>query len=113
MEELSVNGFTFSAARIPLPTSAILVIEGKRGILGCGYLSIDTADKLGHALAVVTGVSTYDDMLEAEVKKVSAAAEALGVKVGMSGRTALLLMEHGPAVSLAATIHSAELHDKQ
>ena len=93
MEELTINGTSFQAARIPLPTSAILVIQGKRGILGCGYLSIETADKLGHALAVVTGVSTYDEMLNATVKKVSAAAEELGVEVGMSGRNALLRME--------------------
>ena len=93
MEELTINGTAFSAARIPLPTSAILVIEGNRGILGCGYLSVETADKLGHALAVVTGVATYDDMLNASVKKVSAAAAASGVVVGMSGRDALLRME--------------------
>lgn len=93
MDELVIDSITFQAARIALPTSALLVIRGKRAILGCGYLAVETADKLGHALAVVTGVSTYDDMLAAEVRKVSAAAAALGVKPGMNGREALLLME--------------------
>lgn len=96
MEQLTIDDHSFSGSIIPLPTSAILVIQGKRGILGCGYLSVETADKLGHALAVVTGVATYDDMLTATVKKVSAAAASLGVTVGMSGRDALLRMEKAP-----------------
>ena len=60
--------------------------------MGCGYLSTETADKLGHALAIVTGVASYDDMLAAKVVKVSSAAAALGVTVGMSGKEALLKM---------------------
>ena len=90
MEQLTLDGKTFRADIIPLPTSAILVIQGPKGILGCGYLSIETADKLGHALAVVKGVSTYDQMLSATVVNVSAAAKALGVEPGMTGRDALL-----------------------
>jgi uncharacterized protein YunC (DUF1805 family) len=40
-------------------------------------------------LAIVSGVKNYDDMLKAEVKAVSAAAAALGVAAGMSGKEAL------------------------
>ncbi len=86
------NGMSFKCDCIPLPGSAILVIQGKKGMLGCGYLSTETADKLGHALAVVTGVANYDDMLAAKVVKISHAAAALGVKAGMSGREALITM---------------------
>ena len=92
METIEIDGKDFRADKIPLPTSAILVIQGEKGILGCGYLSVETADKLGHALAVVTGVATFDDMLGANVVKVSAAASAKGVRLGMSGREALLLL---------------------
>lgn len=94
MTQITIEGKTFSASKIQLPTSAILVIQGNRGILGCGYLSVETADKLGHALAIVTGVASFDDMLSATVSKVSAAATALGVKTGMTGQTALLTMEN-------------------
>ena len=89
MEQLIIDGKTFRADTIPLKTSAILVIQGEIGMLGCGYLSIETADKLGHALATVSGVACYDDMLKAKVGKVSAAAAKLGITPGMSGKEAL------------------------
>lgn len=93
MEQVLVDGIAFDGWQIPLPTSALLVIRGRRGILGCGYLAVETADKLGHALAVVTGVKSFAEMLVAPVCKVSAAAAAVGVVTGMSGQDALKLME--------------------
>ncbi len=92
MEQLIIENKSFRADRIPLPTSAILVIQGKTGILGCGYLSIETANKLEHAVAIVTGVSTFDEMLTAKVVRLSTKAQALGVAIGMTGKEALLLM---------------------
>ena len=71
----------------------ILLIKATKGALGCGYINLVAAEKFNHALAIVSGVSTYDDMLLAEVKSVSPAAEALGIKPGMTGREALLIME--------------------
>lgn len=92
MEQIEIDSKTFRGDIIPLKTSAILLIQGSNGMLGCGYLSTETADKLGHALAIVTGVASYDDMLAAKVVRMSSAAAALGVNVGMSGKEALLLM---------------------
>ena len=40
----------------------------------------------------MTGVKSYDDMLNATVRGVSSAASALGVEPGMTGRDALLKM---------------------
>ena len=60
--------------------------EGPEG----GRIAHATADKTGDALAIVSGVKNYDDMLKAEVKAVSAAAAALGVAAGMSGKEALV-----------------------
>ena len=54
--------------------------------------SEEAAEKFGHALAIVTGVSSWDDMLSAEVKSVSAAAEKLGVVPGISGKEALKIL---------------------
>ena len=59
--------------------------EGPEG----GRITHATADKTGDAVAIVSGVKNYDDMLKAEVKAVSAAAAALGVAAGMSGKEAL------------------------
>ena len=92
MEQLILDGKEFRGDIIPLKTSAVLLIQGSNGMLGCGYLSTETADMLGHALAIVTGVASFDDMLAAKVVRMSAAAAALGVTVGMTGKDALMLM---------------------
>ena len=48
--------------------------------------------KSGDALAIVTGVNSYEQMLEKPVVAASVAAQALGVRIGMSGKEALLCM---------------------
>lgn len=89
MDTVSINGQAFEAVAFPTEHSVVLMIRGKKGLLGCGYLSVATADKTGDAVAIVSGVKNYDDMLKAEVKAVSAAAAALGVAAGMTGKEAL------------------------
>lgn len=92
METISVSGQEFKALNVPTATAAVLMIQGKKGFLGCGWFSLETANKLGERTAIVTGVKSYDDMLNAKVVKVSDAAAAAGAQAGMSGREALLLI---------------------
>ena len=93
METLNIDGRDFRVDEIPvMGTTKLLLIQGSHGMLGCGYVSLGAAEKFGHALAIVKGVASYDDMLVAKVCDVSSAAAALGVKPGMTGREALLLM---------------------
>lgn len=92
MSILKIDGLEFRGDTIAMPHASLLVIQGRNGMLGCGYLNIETAEKLKHALAIVSGVASYDDMFAAKVVKVSTAAAALGVTVGMSGREALFKM---------------------
>ncbi|MDI9400592.1 MAG: YunC family protein [Limisphaerales bacterium] len=90
---LTIDSYQFRADMIPVRSGSLLLIQGSKGMLGCGYLSVEAAERLGDALAIVTGVKSYEDMLKAEVKKVSSAAALLGVKEGMSGKEALLIMK--------------------
>ena len=90
---IEIDGTLFNGTAVATPHATLLVITGANGILGCGYLSVATADKLNDALAVVRGVANFDDMLAAQVCEVSAAAAEMGVTVGMSGREALKLMK--------------------
>lgn len=92
MDTVNVDGRDLTAIRLDTPESVLLAIRAEHGLLACGYLSVDTADKLGDALAVVTGVQSYEAMLEAGVKKVSNQARKLGVTIGMGGRDALRKM---------------------
>lgn len=92
MDSIQLDGNQLDAITFATQNTKILVIRAAHGLLGCGYVSVDTAAKVGDALAVVSGVANYEDMLHASVKAVSPAAEALGVRPGMTGRDALLKM---------------------
>ena len=92
MDKVILDGNELDAITFATQHTKILVIRAARGLLGCGYISTDTAAKVGDALAIVSGVANYDDMLQAAVKAVSPAAEELGVRPGMTGRDALLKM---------------------
>jgi uncharacterized protein YunC (DUF1805 family) len=90
MEKLIIDGKEFEAWRIPTESASILLIKATHGFIGCGYFDVETANKLQEDVAIVTGVKTFDDMLEAKIVKCSNSAETIGVRVGMTGRDALL-----------------------
>lgn len=92
-QRIEIDGAVLNGAAIATPNATLLVITGANGLLGCGYFSVATANKLNDALAVVRGVANFDDMLAAKVCEVSEAAAKLGIAVGMSGLDALKLMK--------------------
>lgn len=87
-----IDGKKVQGIEIPLPGAPLIVARGARGFVMCGYLDLQTADKVNAAAAVVRGVSSVDELLNKPVVGVSAAATALGVKLGMTGRDALSLL---------------------
>ena len=92
MEKFMVDDVPVSADTIEFGGVAIMLIKSGKGALGCAYLNLTAAEKFGHALAIVSGVKNYEEMLTAEVRFVSSAAAGLGVIPGMSGKEALLKM---------------------
>ena len=58
----------------------------------CGFLNIDVAERLGVAAAMVSGVKTFEDVLNAEIKGATSKAEGMGVQPGMRGAEALARM---------------------
>lgn len=78
--------------RIELPGAPLLLLVAPKGYVMCGYLNVETAERLGQAAAVVTGVRGIEEMLEARVAKATTKAKELGIEEGMSGREALRLM---------------------
>ena len=93
MDKIEIDGLEFSGTTVELLQGKLLIIQGKTGMLGCGYFNLAGAATLGSAMAIVSGVKCYDDMRAATVAGVSAKAAEAGVKVGMSGREALLIMK--------------------
>jgi uncharacterized protein YunC (DUF1805 family) len=90
---LRVDGKSFMGLRTDLPDSPpLILIMGEKGFVMCGFLNVESAEKLGVTAAVVSGVKTFDDVLNGQVKAVTSKAKNLGIEVGMKGADALKLM---------------------
>ncbi|MDF1557190.1 MAG: DUF1805 domain-containing protein [ANME-2 cluster archaeon] len=92
IEPIELERGTALGLKMDMEHAPLLVIRAPRGFIMCGYLNIDTAQKLGDVAVKVTGVSSFDDVLAANVAGTTQAAEELGIKVGMTGKAALELM---------------------
>ncbi|MDH7564020.1 MAG: DUF1805 domain-containing protein [Candidatus Bathyarchaeota archaeon] len=90
VESVKIGDIDCLAAKIDLPaTPPLLVIIAEKGFVMCGFLNMEAAERLGAAAAMVSGVKTFEDVLNAEVKAVTTNARKLGVNVGMNGAEAL------------------------
>jgi len=91
--QLKVDGKTALGLKVDLPDSPPLVaVIGEKGFVMCGFLNVDVAERLGVTAAMVSGVKTFDDMLNAEIKAVTSEAEVKGIRQGMKGREAMKLL---------------------
>lgn len=99
-EKVNVDGSSLQGIKVELPgapvlsgvEAPVLMLVGKKGFIGCGYFKTEVADKVSHALAVVSGVSSFEDILAGTVKAVSAPAAGLGITIGMTGAEAAKLL---------------------
>ena len=92
MDRVTIAGKSFDGVLMPTEHSVVIIVRGARGMLACGYLSVDTANRLGDALVLVRGVRSYDDVQQAVVREVSHKARELGVEDGMTGAQALAIL---------------------
>jgi len=93
IEQVDVAGRKALGIRVGLPGSPpLLIIVAEKGFVMCGFLNVDAAERLGVAAVMVSGVRTFEDVLEAEVRAATSKAKALGVREGMRGREALAFM---------------------
>jgi uncharacterized protein YunC (DUF1805 family) len=87
---LKVDGKDCLGIRTDLPESPpLLLITAEKGFVMCGYLNVESAEKIGVAAAVISGVKTFEDVLNGQVKAATTKAKNLGVEVGMKGTDAL------------------------
>ena len=55
--------------KVELPSSPpLLLVVAEKGFVMCGFLNIDAAERLSVAAAVVSGVKSFEDVLNANVK---------------------------------------------
>jgi uncharacterized protein YunC (DUF1805 family) len=92
MEIIEIENKKYRGISLPTENSTILLIQGKKGFIGCSYFQIETANKLHEVVAIVTKVKSYDDMLKTQVIKVSDNAKLIGIEIGMEGKDALTII---------------------
>lgn len=67
----------------------LLLVRAKKGVVACGYLSLEAAAKNGDVAATVTGVSNFEELVEAKLVGVSPKAEEFGLRIGQRAGDAL------------------------
>lgn len=83
---LSLEGGPALGLQITLGKAPLIVIAVSQGYVMCGYLNMETANKLGDCAGRVTGVASFEAVLEAKISAVSEAARIRGLHEGMTGR---------------------------
>lgn len=88
-KEIKAGANTANGYVINLPNANLVIAVAAKGYVICGYLNMETAEKLGDCAAVVTGVKTVEELLAKNVVKTSSTAERIGIHPGMTGMAAL------------------------
>jgi len=89
--KIKVNGKTLTGIKVDLANAPLLILKGEKMVVGCGYLNVETLDKMGNAACIVTDVREFEDILNAEIKAITSKASELGAKPGMTGKDVLIL----------------------
>ncbi len=90
IEKIKIDDKTVLGLKVELPDSPpLLLMVGEKGFIMCGYLNVEVAERLQVAAAMVSGVKSFQDVLEAEIKAATSKAREMGINLGMKGREAL------------------------
>ncbi|MGP4064694.1 YunC family protein [Oceanobacillus sp. M65] len=91
---LEVEGMHFTAIRVELPKTNLLMISNEVGYIMCAALDVDVLNEKLKGRNVIAGravgVRTIDDLLNAPLEKITDASRAYGWEEGMIGKDALL-----------------------
>ncbi|MDL4839942.1 YunC family protein [Aquibacillus rhizosphaerae] len=94
VKPLIIENYPFTAVRVELPKTNLLVISNEIGYIMCGALDVELLNnKLADRKIVAaraTGVKTIDQLLEAPLDKVTLEAENKGWYEGLNAKEALL-----------------------
>jgi len=88
--KVEVDGATFMGLKANLPEAPpLVVLIGGKGFVMCGYLNIEAAERLGIVAAYVSGVKSFDDVLNAQIKGATTKAKSLGLEPGKQVKTVI------------------------
>ncbi|HDL09870.1 MAG TPA: DUF1805 domain-containing protein [Candidatus Omnitrophica bacterium] len=80
--KLKIGKKQVEAFQLKLFSRNLIVIKGSKGYIMCGYLDMDTAEKLGEVAVRISGVNTISQALKGNVESCSKNAHRLGIYKG-------------------------------
>jgi len=89
IEQINLEKGSAIGLKMDMEHASLLVIRAGCGFVMCGYLNMDIANKLGDVAVRVTGVRSFEDVLNAKAVDVSEEAKKRGIMVGMAAKEAL------------------------
>jgi uncharacterized protein YunC (DUF1805 family) len=93
---LQIDQWTAVGVEVLLPKTTLLAITAGGGYIMCGALDVQLLNERLRDREIIAGravgVRTFQQLLDAPLESVTDAAQALGIKVGMSGQEAIHLM---------------------
>ena len=92
IEQIDLEKGSATGLKLDMEHAPLLVIKAKKGFVMCGYLNMEVANKLGDVAVRVTGVKTFEEVMNAKAVDVSVAAGRLGISAGMPAKEALMKM---------------------
>jgi uncharacterized protein YunC (DUF1805 family) len=82
-EKIQLDKGHITGYHIDLGKAPLIILQAHKGYIMCGYLNMNTANKLGDIAGKVTGVKTFEDALHATVIEVSDQAKKEGFTEGL------------------------------
>lgn len=96
LKPIEIEGHTFLSVSVALPKTNLLVVTNDNGYIMCGALDVALLNEKLKERKVIAGravgVKTIEQLLHAPLESVTYEAEALGIRIGMIGKDALLKM---------------------
>jgi len=97
-EKITVIGKEFVCSVIPAGPVNIVFAANQHGLVGCGAIDVTALGAFGYAAARIhppegqTTVANADDLLRGTIKEANTPAEEMGVRAGMTGEEALMVL---------------------
>lgn len=89
IQKIKIGNSIAIGVNLELQNANLIVIRAKKGYIMCGYLSMETANRLEDVAAKVKDVKNIDEVLKAKIVEVSEKAKETGIKEGMTGKETL------------------------
>lgn len=89
IEELTIEEKKICGLVADLPKAPLVLLIAPKGYIMCGYLNLDTAERLGQVAAIVRGVNSIDEMLNKKISAATTQAKILGINEGTPVKEAI------------------------